>query len=339
MDKNQLINQIIDILDECTMTVYNDLTDNDLEATSVMNYNVESPHTNYYECLINVVYYFLNGNKINKLSSLATSTLNDLLEKLEDVLSSSQINVDNIREALVHLDIKGFKNLNFDLDQITPDGIALLFAYIVRGIYSEYSKVVILDGNVGCGNLLFGVASSLLNDIMLIGVDNHELMAKVACMKANLLQLPSKIVLDDFLMYQNDNIDLVVSDLATYYYQNDAYHSELYDMNIRYFPYLFIEHALTLSKKSLQMYLISNDFFDQDGADSFKKILSTKGHIVSFISLPPSFFKDEKSAKSIMILTNECDASRTSVYSLPSVSDSKFIDVVNSIIDSLKEHL
>lgn len=42
------------------------------------------------------------------------------------------INSEEIRRAFLLLDIKGFKNLNFPLDLITPDAIGILIANLVN---------------------------------------------------------------------------------------------------------------------------------------------------------------------------------------------------------------
>ena len=75
--------KLVDTFDECAM-LYFDATTNDLiESTSVSNYNVERPHTNFYECLIKVVSYFLDGTELNlheeKVVFLANSSLKFLL--------------------------------------------------------------------------------------------------------------------------------------------------------------------------------------------------------------------------------------------------------------------
>ena len=51
-------------------------------------------------------------------------------------------------------------------------------------------------------------------------------------------------------------IDLIISDIAPYDYENENYHSELYDKGVRYFPYLAIEHYLKIEKPIFGIYLI-----------------------------------------------------------------------------------
>ena len=105
------------------------------------------------------------------------------------------------------------------------------------------------------------VINNLDKEINLIGIDNHALMANVAVHKANLMQQDVEIFHQDALEFLPSDINLVISDLATYDYYNDQYKSPLYDEGVRYFPYLAIEHYLNLEGDVKYIYVIDNNFF------------------------------------------------------------------------------
>ena len=49
---NDTILKIVDTFDECAMLYFDGTTDELYENTDVTNYNVEKPHTNFFECLL-----------------------------------------------------------------------------------------------------------------------------------------------------------------------------------------------------------------------------------------------------------------------------------------------
>ena len=129
--------KLVDTFDECAM-LYFDATTNDLiESTSVSNYNVERPHTNFYECLIKVVSYFLDGTELNLHEEKVEEQIKEKLDDLNKFIEEFGINAEEVRRAFLLLDIKGFKNVNFPLDYITPD-IEAAHNIVVSNVDEEY---------------------------------------------------------------------------------------------------------------------------------------------------------------------------------------------------------
>ena len=165
-------------------------------------------------------------------------------------------------------------------------------------------------------------------------------MASISTMKANMMNTMLDMYHEDCLDFLPSEVDVVVSDLATYDYENDLYHSNLYEKGVRYFPYLAIEHFLELKGEVTYIYLIDKDFFAQKGNDLFREMLRDKGMISCLIALPENFFLNDTFTKSILVLKNTPSTvhSSTEIFILPPLSDNKsFIQVMNKIEEHLKK--
>ena len=314
-------------------------TDELYENTDITNYNVERPHTNFFECLLKCVGYFLDGDELKVDEEKIEEQIKQKLDDLKDYLDTNGVNSEEVRRAFLLLDIKGFKNVNFPLDLITPDAIAIIIAELVKYTCSK-EKLNLLDFNFGVGNLAFTIVNQLEKDIHLIGFDNHSLMAIISTMKANMMNTMLDMYHEDCLDFLPSEVDVVVSDLATYDYENDLYHSNLYEKGVRYFPYLAIEHYLELKGDVTYIYLIDKDFFSQKGSNLFREMLRDKGMINCLIALPENFFLNDTFTKSILVLSNtsSVEHSSTEIFVLPPLSDNKsFINVMNKIEEHLKK--
>lgn len=336
---NEKILKIVDTFDECAMMYFDGTTDELYENTDITNYNVEKPHTNFFECLLKVVGYFLDGDELKLDEEKVAEQIKEKLDNLKQYIEENGVNSEEVRRAFLLLDIKGFKNVNFPLDLITPDAIAIICAELVKYATSK-DKINLLDFNFGVGNLAFTIVNHLEKDVHLVGFDNHSLMASVATMKANMMNTTLDMYHEDALDFLPAEIDCVVSDLASYDYQNDLYHSSLYEKGVRYFPYLAIEHYLELKGDLRYIYLIDKDFFSQKGSELFREVLREKGTILSLIALPESFFLDNSCTKSILILDNNpsIEHASTEVFILPPLSEQGlFLNVMNKIQEHLKK--
>lgn len=338
---NETILKIVDTFDECSM-LYFDATTNELyESTSVSNYDVERPHSNFYECLIKVVNYFLGIEELSLQEEEIAKQIENKINELKRYLEEKGTNSEEVRRAFLLLDIKGFKNVNFPLDFITPDAISLIVTELVKYTTSKKEDIKLLDFNFGVGNLIYTIVNHLNKDISLIGIDNHPLMANIACIKANMMDAKLEMYNEDALGLLPSEIDLVVSDISSYDYENELYHSKLYDDGVRYFPYLAIEHYLEIKTPTKFIYLIDDDFFQQPGSDKFKELLREKGNILCLIALPNNFFLEGTTHKSIIILDNikRTNIHATEIYALPSLTNKEaFLKVMKNIEIYLKNN-
>lgn len=336
---NEKILKIVDTFDECAMMYFDGTTDELYENTDITNYNVERPHTNFFECLLKCVGYFLDGDELKADEEKVEEQIKQKLDDLKKYLNEEGVNSEEVRRAFLLLDIKGFKNVNFPLDLITPDAISIIITELIKYSCSK-EKINLLDFNFGVGNLAFTIANHLDKDVHLIGFDNHSLLASIATMKANMMNTMLDMYHEDCLDFYPSEIDVVVSDIATYDYQNDLYHSSLYEKGVRYFPYLAIEHFLELSGDVTYIYLIDKDFFSQKGNDLFREMLRKNGTIQSLIALPENFFLNDTFTKSILILNNKPSTihSSTEVFVLPPLQENKmFMNVMKKIEEHLKK--
>ncbi len=336
---NEKILKIVDTFDECAMMYFDGTTDELYENTDITNYNVERPHTNFFECLLKCVGYFLDGDELKVDEEKVEEQIKQKLDDLKKYLNEEGVNSEEVRRAFLLLDIKGFKNVNFPLDLITPDAISIIITELIK--YScNKEKINLLDFNFGVGNLAFTIANHLDKDVHLIGFDNHSLLASIATMKANMMNTMLDMYHEDCLDFYPSEIDVVVSDIATYDYQNELYHSSLYEKGVRYFPYLAIEHFLELKGDVTYIYLIDKDFFSQKGNDLFREMLREKGTIKSLIALPENFFLNDTFTKSILILNNKPSTihSSTEVFVLPPLQENNmFMNVMKKIEEHLKK--
>ena len=336
---NEKILKIVDTFDECAMMYFDGTTNELYENTDITNYNVERPHTNFFECLLKCVGYFLDGDELKVDEEKVEEQIKQKLDDLKKYLNEEGVNSEEVRRAFLLLDIKGFKNVNFPLDLITPDAISIIITELIKYSCSK-EKINLLDFNFGVGNLAFTIANHLDKDVHLIGFDNHSLLASIATMKANMMNTMLDMYHEDCLDFYPSEIDVVVSDIATYDYQNDLYHSSLYEKGVRYVPYLAIEHFLELKGDVTYIYLIDNDFFSQKGNDLFREMLREKGTIKSLIALPENFFLNDTFTKSILILNNKPSTihSSTEVFVLPPLQENKmFMNVMKKIEEHLKK--
>lgn len=334
---NNMINLIVDTFDQAVMIYYEARINDRVDNTAVTNYNIEKGRLNYYICLIDLIDAFLE-NKTLTIDEKKNQEIMKLFDHLNDEIEKNGLNNEEVRRALLLLDINGFKNINFDLDMITPDVIALIICFILEPILKE--NQTILDGNLGCGNLMYLLSTHLSKEFKMIGIENHGLLADVAVHKANMMNLNVNIFHQDALEYVYNGVDYIVSDIAEYDYENEEYHSKLYDQGIKYFPYLYIEHNLKSENDHIGIYLVNNKFFSQLGNEQFREILKENAYIHSFITLPNSLFLNLDNTKSIMIVkkTKDLTNKKTDIYMLPNISEQeKFMDIIKTIQESMKE--
>ena len=337
---DQMITKLTDTFDEASMLYYHAMINEEIDNTAVTNYDKEKGRLNYYECLLKVIDFFLENTKIED-SSLDDETIQkiqNLFNELDSEIEKNGLNNEEVRKALLLLDIKGFKNLNYSLDLITPDNIGYIIVKLIEAMITK-KKLKILDPNFGVGNLAFTIANNLDKEVELVGMDNHSLMAEVAVHKSNLLQEEINIFHQDALEYLPRDVDLVVSDLAVYDYENAEYDSPLYRKEVRYFPYLVIEHYLNLTGEPKYIYIIDNNFFSQKGSAELKKLIDEKATIKAFVTLPPDMFQINNVGKALLILEKKVTTNKNiPIFMLPSTKHKEaFLNTMAEILNCLKK--
>lgn len=337
---DEVIIKIVDTFDEASKIYYNEAIDEEKDNTSVTNYNIQISRTNYYECLIEMIDYYL-GNKELNISEDALSKIDELFSSLDDVLCNHMLTNEEMRRALLLLDINGFKHLNYPLDYITPDVVSVICNHLIQSVYNK--EITILDFNFGVGNLAFYIANNLKQEVKLIGIENHSLLVNVSAHKADMMERELVLYHQDALECIPNSIDVVVSDIATHDYENPNYHSSLYDQNVRYFPYLAIERYLELDNNPLYIYIIDNNFFEKEGSNKFKELIKDKAKIISLVALPENFFIDKQNAKSLLIMKKSNDGANqtnSEVFVLPQIDQKDaFTKTIDSIVKVIKKEM
>ncbi len=337
---DEVIIKIVDTFDEASKIYYNEAIDEEKDNTSVTNYNIQISRTNYYECLIGMIDYYL-GNKELNISENALNKIDELFSSLDDVLCNHMLTNEEMRRALLLLDINGFKHLNYPLDYITPDVVSVICNHLIQSVYNK--EITILDFNFGVGNLAFYIANNLKQEVKLIGIENHSLLVNVSAHKADMMERELVLYHQDALECIPNSIDVVVSDIATHDYENPNYHSSLYDQNVRYFPYLAIERYLELDNDPLYIYIIDNNFFEKEGSNKFKELIKDKAKIISLVALPENFFIDKQNAKSLLIMKKSNDGANqtnSEVFVLPQIDQKDaFMKTIDSIVKVIKKEM
>ena len=88
-----------------------------------------------------------------------------------------------------------------------------------------------------------------------------------------------------------------------------------------------------------QIYLIDNDFFEQDGSNEFKNFIKDKAIIKQLIALPNTMFQEENFTRGILVLellNDENIHQKTGIYMLPSFTET---DKLNQVLQEIKKDL
>ena len=269
------IEEIFDIFQECAIFLYDNLK------------------MNYYDSI-----------KLTARSILDKESIDidkELLLKFKRRINkfSDSYNVEELRKGLTYVFLNCFREMNW-VNNITPDSICYFINYLVDKFYPK-KKISILDPEIGCGNLLFGVSNNR-TVTALYGIDNDDRMIELSKIMGDFIE-PIRLFYQDTLTVNLENIDLIVSDLD---FNTDSYS--------------FIAHHLdTLKNDGYMILIMNNDFFTNIDIEK-KKIIDSKGSMVGIIELPDSFFKNNK--KSIVILKRNTEKVKNFLIAkMPDVND------------------
>ena len=324
---HELVETFFDYLDQATLIIY------------------ETAKKPYLEALLLAVDYILNDEvSLNQLDETLISKLDEVYKHISDIT----FNKEEIRKAFQLALLKAFKHLQLSFSEITPDSIGIFYAYLTDLFFKNKENISILDANVGCSNLLF----SLINNTQITfekiyGIDVEQSYLNISCHLANLLEYEVE--------YLNQNnltkllvplVDLVISDLP--FGEEQAINNlDLITAknNLTYKPYLMIENLMKYGKPgSYFIYLIPNDFFNQDNSRLIKNIILNESYLQAIIELPQDLFNAPKYQKSIMILQKKASHIKVNneilMLSLPSFTDKeKMILAIDKINQWFKENI
>lgn len=282
-------------------------------------------------------------NKITYLEALtfALNLLNGTIDRIDEgyipfvkKITAIKITSEELRRALFLDEVKAFKDLGLNLDEITPDAIGLIISQIIP----KHDKMTILDLGLGSGNLSSAIATAVNHEINFIGIEQNNLLCSYLEAYFNLAQIKMEIHMEDMLSYAYPNVDLIVGDLYNYQYENEYYDSPLYKNGVRDFVYLVIEkHLNSGNKNTLAFYLVDADFFSLPNSTKFKECFIKEAYFKAIITLPQSFFKGK--TKMIIVVAKKGDKEpSTDIYNLPSIEKKEqFINLLLDINKNLEK--
>ena len=152
-------------------------------------------------------------NKITYLEALtfALNLLNGSIERIDEgyvpylkKIEAISLNHEELRRALFLDEIKAFKDLNLNLDEITPDAIGLIISEIIP----KRKMMTILDLGLGLGNLSKTIDGALDGNINFIGVEQNNLLCAYVEAYCNLAQIKMEIHMEDLLNYWRERVRL-----------------------------------------------------------------------------------------------------------------------------------
>ncbi|GGC93815.1 hypothetical protein GCM10007216_25710 [Thalassobacillus devorans] len=244
----------------------------------------------------------------------------DLLkQQLEKHLKDIELNKyekEEIRKATQLAILKGMKGATQQQHLITPDTVAMFMGYLTQRLFPGEKELRIFDPACGTANLLTAVLNQLDKKVAAYGSDVDETLMKLALANANLQKSEIEFFHQDSLRpFLLEPVDFVLADLPVGYYPDDVQAKEFTlhaEEEHSYSHHLFIEQGLRYTKPGgFLMFIIPNFLFESDQAQQLNEFLREHAHIFGMLQLPESLFKEEKHAKSILILQKKGEGTKT----------------------------
>ncbi|MGD9909535.1 MAG: N-6 DNA methylase, partial [Candidatus Izemoplasmatales bacterium] len=264
------------------------------------------------------------------ISDESRQKIKKISKKIEDVSFQKE----EIRKAMQLAVLKGFKHTKTSNQEMTPDTIGILVAYLIKSFRLKKDPLVILDPIVGTANLITTVANQLERNVRLVGVDADNLKCELASIMFDMMDYGEEVFFQDTLTFYNVFADVILADFS-------------YDEVVenRFFPYeVIMHHHSNLSKDGLFFAVIFNDFFENELSASFREEMLAYYDILGLIKLPDTMFKSI--GKSILILQNkqnEFDEKQFLLADIPSFEDEdafkKALNKINQWFDNHQKKL
>ncbi|WP_342535924.1 class I SAM-dependent methyltransferase [Sporosarcina sp. FSL K6-3508] len=229
------------------------------------------------------------------------------LDKPSAVELEDPVQPEEIRKGVQLALLKGMKQSAQAHHQMTPDSIGYLIGYLVNKLINPKQAVIFLDPAAGTGNLLFTVLNQFEGKASASAVEIDDVLIQIAAATANLLQLPVSFYLQDALRpLPIDLVDAVISDLPVGYYPDEevAMDYELMASEGHAFShYLYIEQSMRYVKPGgYGFFVVPSKLLTADGAEPILSFVKEHQLLRGMFELPASLFKDQRFAKSILLL-------------------------------------
>ncbi len=319
-----VINKVSDLLDEIAMAYYNSLVIEDKKIT-------------YLSCLTKT-YNYIEDDECLAKDNLLDEDIEKIIKFKKEILQI-KINLEELRKAILLLEIKAYKHSFMDLDQITPDGVGVILTFLLD-INKHHKKVGnLLDVSVGSGNLIAVIENYSKQKWHYIGIEQNLDLCNYLEAKANFLEIPIDIHIQDTLELNYQNVDTIIGDIPNYQYENEYYSSPLYDKGVRDFTYLTIERHLSSGNNDTRSYyLVDHDFFEYSGSNLFKEEFLKKAFFKAIIVLPQNFFQDKP--KMVLVVDKRLEGIKceTNIFTMPNYQEQdKWQQTLKNIKSYLEE--
>ncbi|MDE0562275.1 class I SAM-dependent methyltransferase [Exiguobacterium sp. B2(2022)] len=279
----------------------------------------------------------------------AKKLVNDLdvlpIEALVQVFDHVDIEnekMDDVRKAVSLLVLEETTQLPPN-NQPTPDAVSLFMGYLATKLLKDGATILNLGS--GTGTLTHAVLSQL-KEATAQAVEVDELLLRLSYSISNLLGEPVSYFHQDALapLFVEPS-DLSLADLPIGYYPNDEVAAE-YDMKRNeghaYSHFLMMEQAIRHTKPGGHgLFVIPNNLFEQDDEGKLKQWMDREAVVKGVIQLPTTMFKDERYAKSLLLLQKVGEGvtrpKQALFVELPSFTDVRAVaNVVKQIDDWFK---
>ena len=221
-------------------------------------------------------------------------------------LNETAFEVEEVRKALQLALLKGMKADHVPLDNITPDSIALIIGHLLSKLVTDLSQLTLADFTCGTGNLLTAILNTFeKSPAEIYGADVDYQMLELSKMMADMQDYDAQFFHQSSARAMAvPQVDIIIGDLPTKGTVEAAdIDSKLASVGCNYLPYLLVENHLNyLTESGYAIYIIGNDFFSQEYAAKFHKVLTQSAEIGILLQLPESLFKDSSKQKSIFVV-------------------------------------
>ncbi len=268
----------------------------------------EAFHKPYFDLIEMTVNNILSGDVVCDCDEETKEKLNAVYNRIVDV----DFTVEDVRKAMQAILLKGFKEMRISNGNTTPDTLGIFIAYLITKLHTD-SKLTLLDPLCGTGNLLHTVLNHLDKECTCFACDHDLWMTKITKMVSDLLNINVELFFQDTRNLSLKEMDVILFDMP----------NVALEENKKYFPYEAILHYNQMLKKNgVMIGILSQDFFDYDKNQEFKKQLLKDSSIIGLVELPDSMFV-AKPKIIVVIQKKVLDKKNCFMVKLPSFTDVK----------------
>lgn len=231
--------------------------------------------------------------------------------KLQKMLDNrpliEEYKIEEIRNAIQLVILKGMKGSTQQQHLMTPESVAHLVGYLAEKIFQEQKDLRLFDPVCGTANLLTTVMSHLKRPLHTFASEIDPTLLRLALVNANLQKKEIEFFHQDSLRpFLIDPVDLVVADLPVGYYPDDTRAQE-FKLRAKdghsYAHHLLIEQSVHYTKKGgYLIFVVPHFLFSSDQAEQLHAYFRESVHIIGVLQLPDSAFVSKEQSKSILII-------------------------------------